>query len=579
MEEGDADPLLPDKRYEEALTPIVSYHIDGDAIGSLFGEACGQVSLALPVSLVITCRILIFATDAAFIGHIGTTQFAAFALAQAIQSMELTALFGCGVAVNTLCAEAMAASEMGLVGLWFQLGFFILVVLSVPVTWAFLQTQTILEGLLEECLPADTVALSCSIDGRIDGVVEAGCVCRLAGYYSSLCAFYVLPVAVYTAVRQYFSAQGIVLPTTIIMLAAVGFNVFSNWVLVTGFLGLPSLGFKGAPLATLATVCFQLFALVGYSVLYKQLHQPTWPSWTLASLRGRRILAFAKLAIPMTLALIVDEWVFQVVLVFVGFKIGAKGENDDVSAQTIFFHCWEILWGLFYGFGHCVQTRISRFLICDRPRDAALALKAGLLLVSAVVLFFGGGLYVMRYQIASIFNPDPAVVELVAETAPLFLVAFASSCFFLILSAALYGMGSWLPSLLSGVGSWVVNLPLVYLLGFQLELDLQGVWMAAVAAEALKGVWALVLILLTNWQDAADRVIRQAETGAQKRNGEFSSKYDYDRSRDSFLSDWSGHGNQFAVYRHSTHAPIAPNQTRAGAAGGGSRGRADPIDI
>ncbi len=48
-----------------------------------------------------------------------------------------------------------------------------------------------------------------------------------------------------------------------------------------------------------------------------------------------------------------------------------------------------------------------------------------------------------------------------------------------------------------------MNLPLVYLLGVKAGLDLQGVWLAGLLAEALKAVWALALLLLTDWRDAA----------------------------------------------------------------------------
>ena len=68
-------------------------------------EAVELLCLGVPVSCTSLCRILVFATDAAFVGRLGTTQMAAAALAQVCQSMSYVMIYGTAVALNTLCAS------------------------------------------------------------------------------------------------------------------------------------------------------------------------------------------------------------------------------------------------------------------------------------------------------------------------------------------------------------------------------------------------------------------------------------------------------------------------------------------
>jgi hypothetical protein len=154
----------------------------------VWGEAGVLLKLAVPVSATTVCRLAIFATDAAFVGQLGTTQMAAAALAQVCQSMSLVFIYGTAVALNTLCAQAVGAGNGHLAGLWLQLALVLLAAISAVVILAFFCTQQLLEAFLTDiCFDASSVATQCAHElwaGSEPVALAPGCICHLAGAWS-----------------------------------------------------------------------------------------------------------------------------------------------------------------------------------------------------------------------------------------------------------------------------------------------------------------------------------------------------------------------------------------------------------
>ncbi|GLO60793.1 MATE family efflux transporter [Vibrio sp. MACH09] len=76
-------------------------------------------------------------------------------------------------------------------------------------------------------------------------------------------------------------------------------NVFLNWVLIFGHLGMPAMGIKGAAIATVLSGAIEILCL--YSYLYSKNHLLAFRmSDLLAALRGNNVSRFLRLSLPTT---------------------------------------------------------------------------------------------------------------------------------------------------------------------------------------------------------------------------------------------------------------------------------------
>lgn len=195
-------------------------------------EAVELLCLGVPVSCTSLCRILVFATDAAFVGRLGTTQMAAAALAQVCQSMSNVMIYGTAVALNTLCAQAIGSGNARLVGSWLQLSLVVLAGQSLLVIWAFSHTETVLRMVMADvCFPDAAANDACAeelVQRAGPEAIAPGCICRLAGVWSLGCAWYVPVLALFLALRHYLQALGIVTPTSVVAALTVPLNACST---------------------------------------------------------------------------------------------------------------------------------------------------------------------------------------------------------------------------------------------------------------------------------------------------------------------------------------------------------------
>jgi multidrug resistance protein, MATE family len=56
---------------------------------------------------------------------------------------------------------------------------------------------------------------------------------------------------------------------------------------------------------------------------------------------------------------------------------------------------------------------------------------------------------------------------------------------------------------LNFIAYWIINLPLCYLLAFQLQLGHRGIWIAIVTAQVFLAICFQVMIEITDWDKVA----------------------------------------------------------------------------
>lgn len=456
-------------------------------------EACAIWSMGWQVSVATFCRISLSTISTAFLGHLGSDELAAGALAGIWTNGVQMLILGSATSICTLCGQAYGARNLPLVGVWLQLALLFLTALSVPVVVSFFYVDRILGAVTD--------------DARV---------LSLAATFAKLVAPSVLPQGVYCALRQYLQAQEIVAPATVISIATVGVCLLANWLCIYGCapLGLPALGFIGSPIAQSISSTFQPVALVAYAFWYKQHHVSTWPDAPRIDLRAclqpDRVRAFASLAAGMTLNFALDEWVYNVLA-----AIAASLGSARLAANSVLFNLWGLIFGVYWGFGLPTQVRVANFLGADAPKLAQRTLVVGFVLGGVAAAAAAVAVFVFRAPLIALFTPDPVVGSLIEGVLPIFCSAVFVSGLHIILAAVVEAMA--LASTLVAItltGSWLLMLPLSYAFGIALRGGLDGLWWGSVCGETAKFLLMAGALARLDWREMARRAVQQAEADA-----------------------------------------------------------------
>ncbi|KAG3247816.1 hypothetical protein PI124_g7494 [Phytophthora idaei] len=460
---------------EEAEEPLPTFN----------EESCAIWNMGWLVSVTTFCRISLTTVSTMFLGHLGSKELAASALASVWTNGVQMLIFGFAISVCTLCGQAYGAKNYALVGVWLQLALIFITLLSIPVMISFFYVDIVLRLVTDD--------------------LE---VLMLADRYARYLAPTVLPQAIYCALRQYLQSQEIMDPPAVIGVASVGVSLITNYVFIYGCGPFPALGFIGAPIAQSVSSIFQPVALVVYGFWYKGYHRKTWAGFDLAAcMQWERVRTFASLSVGMTINQALDEWVYNVISALAGSLGSVK-----LAANSVLFSLWGLTFGIYWGFGLPMQVRSANFLGANRPAAAKQTLYVSTLLGGITTFVCALLTYIFRAPIIGFFTVDPVVTADINSTMPIFCFAVFLSGLHIIMSAVVEAMS--LAATLVAIttaGSWLTMLPTSYLLGLSWNWGLHGLWWGAVCGETVKFGLMVLTLWRIDWREMARRAVRQSE--------------------------------------------------------------------
>lgn len=299
-----------------------------------------------------------------------------------------------------------------------------------------------------------------------------------------------LPLLLFTALRRYLQALGLVRPILLTILTANLVNVAACWVLVFGNLGAPALGPSGSGWATTASRVY-MFACLALFVVLRERRAPTglWetriaPAWS-------RLGELVRLGFPAAMQITAEVGVFSVVT-----ALAARFEPAVLAAHQIALNSAAFTFMVPAGLASAAAVRVGQ-AVGRRDPDAVrragwTALALGLAFMSAAAVSF----VTVPGAILGLYTADTTVL---ATGVVLLLVAGAFQLFDgmqVVLTGALRGLGDTrTPMLVNLVGYWLLGLPFGCLLCFGYGVGVPGLWIGLCAglmivAPTLLVVWA-----------------------------------------------------------------------------------------
>ncbi|MBU1229330.1 MAG: MATE family efflux transporter [Proteobacteria bacterium] len=315
---------------------------------------------------------------------------------------------------------------------------------------------------------------------------------------------YVLEVFLFTLPPYYmlivqnavFRARRQVLVPLYAMILVTAVNTLGDLGLGLGLWGLPRLGIKGLVWSTFFSIClgaaFGLFMLRREGVLRRQIFAP-W-RWV----RCAYPYLF-KVAWPAGLMQVVWHSGYLVL-----FAITASLPQDSVLAlagMAAGARVESILFLPAFALNLTASILVGHFLGAGKPEEARRVglriLGIGLAGIAVVTLL----LWTVLDPVAGFIAPNPAVKAHALEYLTWNMLAIPFTLTTMILAGALGGAGATLYNLLGmGLGTWLVRLPLAFILGHLVLGRATGVWISMLASQACQAAILYYIFTRKDWQ-------------------------------------------------------------------------------
>jgi len=402
-------------------------------------------AISLPIMGGMMSQNILNLVDIGMVGHLGDAALAATGIGSFTNYLAISFIIGLSAGVQALAARRLGEERFdetaiplngGLIlSLSIGLPLCFLLFLVIPSAYTFLSDDP---AVIEQGVPYLQV--------RILSMVAVGMNFSFRGFWSAI------------------HMTGVYLRTLLIMHTI---NIFLNWVLIFGHLGMPELGVVGAGLAT----TISLYIGTGLYFFFALRHARD--KGFLHRIPGRQTLwQQFKLSLPSSL----QQLFFSaglVTLVWIMSRIGTA----EVAAVNVLmtFHITAILPA--FGIALAATTMVGNALGRDDTEDAALWgwNAAAISLVYGIVL--SAILIPFAKPLLGIFLTNPETRQLAYVPMILWALVIGFDTMGMVLMNALIGAGDTRRSMwISVIAQWGFFLPFAFVVGPVLGFGLLGVW-------------------------------------------------------------------------------------------------------
>lgn len=280
-------------------------------------------------------------------------------------------------------------------------------------------------------------------------------------------------VMLFNAFRQF--ADGITDTDTSMWILLSGnlLNIFLNWVLIYGKMGLPELGLMGAGVATLVSRVMMLVAFVLVFFLFKR-----YTSYKEGFLRSncskQECLKINRLGIPVALQMGMETASFSLSTIMVGW-LGTIA----LASHQVMLTVGQMGFMLYYGMAAAVSIKVSVFKGEGDMKVVKSVARSGIHIIFALAFVVSVIMLLLRNKIGLLFSDNEAVVQMVAALIlPFALYQFGDGlqCNY---SNVLRGLEDVKPAMIIAILAYfIISLPIGYLFGFVFDWGLVGIWLS-----------------------------------------------------------------------------------------------------
>jgi MATE family multidrug resistance protein len=411
-------------------------------------ELAAILGLGIPVSLSHLANMAMQIVDTAFVGRLGPAMIGGVSLGTAIFSTIMVAGLGLSLGLDFLISKAHGAGDPRETRKLLVQGVHLSTLVTVP--------SIVLMYLASSLLPKVGITEEIAVP---------------AAQYLRMLSWSLWPWLVFTSFRQYLQSTESVLPTVAIMIVANLVNALGNWIFVFGHWGAPSMGVRGAAMATLGSRLFMVAAIATHAFrrdrkLFPLLEHPS------LQLSLKAIGEMIRLGLPAAGQVLLEVGAFSAATFVMGY-LGVTA----LAAHQLVLQVATTTFMIPLGLSTAAAVRIGQALGANDP---ARAKRAGWLSIASgasIMTCSGLMLAIFAPAILHLFTSSPEVIALGRK------LLYVAACFQIfdglqvVTTGALRGAGNTRASMLANfLGYWAFGLPVGFFLAFHTGLRALGVW-------------------------------------------------------------------------------------------------------
>ncbi|MDO5654818.1 MAG: MATE family efflux transporter [Flavobacteriaceae bacterium] len=289
--------------------------------------------------------------------------------------------------------------------------------------------------------------------------------------YLQIVGFSMIPLMIFQSFRQVSEGLSLTLIVAIATIIANLMNIFFNYGLIFGNLGMPRLGVEGAAYGTLLSRIIMVFTLLG-AMWYNSKSKSYLKAVQFKKFKNLIFKKLFQLGAPTSMQM------FFEVSAFAGaaFICGMAGK-DDLAAHQIALNLASITFMLCTGLGIAATVRVGNQL---GHKDFNTMKRAGwsAIYMAIVFMIISGLLFIsLRHYLPAIYIDNQVVIALAAKLLIIAALFQLSDGVQVVALGALRGMQDVnIPTLITLIAYFVIALPLGYYLTIPLKMGAFGMW-------------------------------------------------------------------------------------------------------
>jgi MATE family multidrug resistance protein len=430
--------------------------------------------LAVPFVLTQLLFSMMGLVDAAIVGRLGATELAAVGLSGSWLWTISSFFIGASSVVQVFVAQSQGAGRDRECGSWAWQG------LGSTVPFAVVSSAVLYFGA----------------DAAVEWIAPSEGVADLAAGYLRARSFGIVGLTAAIAVASFFRGIGDARTPLVATVIANLANVFLDLGLVYGWYGFPELGVVGAGIATSISE-WLYFAIVAIAFLRPAVRARFDTGW-----RGPRlepVLRLWRVGLPVG-----GQWVMEMLAYSLFTTLVARMGDAAMAASHAFGQLASLSFMQAAGISTATATLVGRYIGAGQPDRAAQRFRSSLVLGGSAGAVIALAFLFLPDSLVGLFSTDPDVIALGVPLLTIGALYQLFDALSVLSDGALRGAGDtrW-PFVVRCLASWLIFLPMAWLLAYRFDLGLTGAWIGGVFSSA-----TLAVVLYLRFRSGAWRAIR-----------------------------------------------------------------------
>lgn len=411
-------------------------------------EIFKTIKLAYPVIIGQLGIVMMGVVDSIMVGRLGSVPLAAASLGNSLIFIILIIGIGSSSVVTPLVAILVGGKRFSECGVYFR--------------------QSLLVNMLLSLVMIGIILISVNfiyLLNQPDEVIE------LTIIYMSIVGLSALPLMFYQTYKHFIEGFSIMKPAMIIALLANIINAFANWVLIFGELGFPKLGLAGAAWATFASRVFMALVIMFYVMRNEKFKQYD-VTFHFRSINFPVIKKILRLGLPSGFQYFFEVGAFSFAVVMIGW-IG----TNELAAHQIAINLASISFMGVLGISQAASIRVGNAM---GEQSVSKIRKAGFtaIVLGASIMSLAGLTFILLNKfLPTLYIDDDAVISIASRLiiiAALFQLSDGTQAVGIGVLRGLTDVKG--PTIITFIAYWMISLPIAYLLAFNFNLGVEGVW-------------------------------------------------------------------------------------------------------